>query len=247
MKVLGTIVSGFKRVFLGENILFKHISIFSLAGIFGMLRFHFDGANPTENISQYLIFLLLYVAIGLYFSGYMLSFCHNCFDEDSQNILPEFDEKPVGILLSVITLVIAWFLYILLFSILGIIPILGWIFMLVCCFTWFPFLGFINIAYSKNFSKEGLYNIKLPFTYAKHSFGTYVAFALTLMVIGIIVYLPLIIATVCSAVMNDMNIGTYFGVSVITVIGCYLATIYTFVWQYCLVQIYKEKILPNLE
>jgi hypothetical protein len=261
MNAIETISTGLKRTFLGKDALWKHISIFSLIGMLAMLYLYVFEGNPFnslstgkisyENMHFNPIFFILLIIIWIYIFGYSYNIIHNYFDESNQNAMPELNEKHFKVFFSALPLIIVWSIYQFIFSVISVIPILGWIVGIVGAIVWTPFINFIFIAYGKNFSTKGLYKITLPLTYMKHSIKTCIVFGLVFFFVYLI---PLFIATAIIVtlisfifILLNINIDeTLTGYIAFLFVG-YLFYIIAIVWQYCMVQIYKEEILPNLD
>ena len=254
MNVFELIVDGIKKIFSGPNVLFKHISLFALVGISSVVQTHFEllketlSKGPTAVLPDFTTVIggiVIMVAISIYFSGYSLRFMHNAYNDYEDNILPEIDEKPIGTFFKAFPLIFVWVLWIILTYIVGIIPIIGWIGLIVMFFIWYPFIQFVFIAYAKDFNRKGLFRYTFPIDCMKHSFGTVFVCGLAFILLWIIALIPCVIILFTFALGENSNstLSTYLcGI----LIG-YSAFIIQMIWIYCAVQIYREKILPEIE
>ena len=107
------------------------------------------------------------------------------------------------------------------------------------------FIQFVYIAYAKHFNTFGLYNIKLPIKYCKLAFGSVIVLGLLFIPIGICAMIPSFVVGLALGLSggSDTSTAMYAG----GLLGGYLGFVVQMVWIYCTVQIYKEKIEPNLD
>ena len=145
---------------------------------------------------------------------------------------------------------IVWFIYVLiaiLFSValmsnkslLLVVGIFLFLFILFLC----AFVNFVYIAYLKNFDSKGLYNITLPFKYMKYSFSDFVLLGLLFIPVYGVAMTP---SFIVGLLFGLMGVKTIMALYAGGILGGYLGFIVQIVWYYCLVQIYRDKIEPNL-
>lgn len=245
---IGLIVDGFRRIFSGPNVLAKQVSLFALTGFTSLITSHFkllEAQNSLPDLSSIVLSIIALIVLGIYMGGYVLNYMHNCFEDNNPEILPDIDGKHFGTFFGALPLYFVWFLWIFLVNLLAIIPILGWIVLLVLFIMWVPFIQFVYIAYSKRFNRFGLYNIKLPIKYCKLAFGNVIVLGLLFIFIGICAMIPSFVVGLTLGLSggSDTSTGMYAG----GLLGGYLGFVVQMVWLYCMVQIYREKIEPNLD
>lgn len=245
---IGLIVDGFRRIFSGSNVLAKQVSLFALTGIVSLVSSHFEllkAQSSLPDLSNIGLSIIAVIVIGIYMGGYVLNYMHNCYDDNNPEILPDIDGKHFGTFLGALPLYLVWFLWVILVYLLAIIPILGWIALLVLFIMWVPFIQFVYIAYAKHFNTFGLYNIKLPIKYCKLAFGSVVVLGLLFIPIGICAMIPSFVVGLALGLSggSDTSTAMYAG----GLLGGYLGFVVQLVWAYCMVQVYKEKIEPNLD
>lgn len=265
MKIIDTVVQGFKQVFSGKDILKKHLFLFIIAGIITIpatyLQLLSDTLKETKditiiNIPLFIIALLVMIGFGIYMGGYNLIFCHNAFKKDEKNTLPEFTFKePFKIFLNALPLMIAWFIYVLIafalmiaffigFSAYAIIRVIN----LIAIAYFSSFIQFVLIAYTKYYNKAGLFDITILSKFIKHSIKEFTLTALLFIPIlwiaaasfgGFITTIAAIIGIIASS-SKDVNIAIY----ITGVFYGYAQVVIQLVWYYCLVRIYDETISP---
>ncbi len=160
--VLATI----KKLYSGEGAVVKHICWFVLAFLGVILQAPSSSSvSSPADIGGLLALSAIPIIYGLvltiYSFGYNCIIMHNRFEEEGKplgfDILPEFDILPFKITGRAFVLIIVWMLYSLLLAIVIAIPILGiFIYLAVV-----PFIAFAQVAYSKEFKTEGLYNLSI--------------------------------------------------------------------------------------
>lgn len=257
MNVIDIMIDGFKKVYSGKNILSKQIFMFLIIAILSVSTVNVQiMANTIEktkeipNISQLLICLAITIIIGIYTGGYNLLFSHNAFNRENKDILPEITFTPFKVFLKTLPLMIIWSLYILVAiffsmflisskSLLTVLGIFLFLFLLFLC----AFVNFVYIAYIKNFDSNGLFNITLPFKYMQKSFSDFVLLGLLFIPVYGVAMTPSFIVGLLFGLMGAKTIMALYAGGIL---GGYLGFIVQIVWYYCLVQIYREKIEPNL-
>lgn len=257
MNVIDIMVDGFKKVYSGKNVLLKHLLMFIIISILSIATVNvqiiadtIEKTKELTNISQLFVYLGITILIGIYTGGYNLLFSHNSFAKDNKDILPDINFTPFKVFFKTLPIMIVWFIYVLiaiLFSValmsnkslLLILGIFLFLFILFLC----AFVNFVYIAYLKNFDSKGLYNITLPFKYMKYSFSDFVLLGLLFIPVYGVAMTPSFIVGLLFGLMGIKTINVlYIG----AILGGYLGFIVQIVWYYCLVQIYRDKIDPNL-
>lgn len=249
MDVLGIIIDGFKKVFKCDNALLKHVSIFALTGLLALnssnMKTLTNFASTASDVSGVLWGGLLALAISIYLCGYSLKFMHNAFNQEDFNILPEIDANPFSVFLGALPLVLLWIVYVVLICFIGIIPFLGWAVILIFLPVISVFLQFVYIAYSKHYMANGLFNLFIPFTFAKHSWFDMLLFGLFFLPVYICAFLPVVILAIILIFTAPTNSTLASGAG--SILGGYIGFVVQLVWVYCMVQVYKEKIEPNMD
>lgn len=251
MNLLKITAKGFRRTFCGSNAHIKHLSLFLLTGIISAASLYIQiiseiYKNP-QNIPNLNIFtsaLIVLFVFGIYLIGYTFIYMHNSFDEQQEEIMPAFNDKPFRIFFNSFPLILTWGFYIIAacaaagFMAVGTdFKILGILFLIAILLV-SPFVQFVFTAYCKNFDKKGLYDITLPFKFLPSTIGPLVILGLLFIVIYFASLIPSFLAGLILALsgVKNQNIIMYTG----ALIGGYLGTIVQLVWYYCLVQLYKK-------
>lgn len=158
------VLATLKRFYTEDGAAIKHICWLVLSFIGAMISM--PGTNGTTPdldtmYSTNFISMIFGLILTIYSLGYNSIIMHNRFEEEGKNvglnIMPEFDILPFKIFGRAFILAIVWMIYSLLLGILWLIPILGWIVYLIIA----PFIAFIQVAYSKEFITDGLYNFAI--------------------------------------------------------------------------------------
>ncbi|OLA77837.1 MAG: hypothetical protein BHW55_03595 [Candidatus Melainabacteria bacterium 35_41] len=256
MNVFDMVIDGFKKVFTGKNALIKHIFIILITSVISLVSVYFQIlAETAEKASEmpefpfktFIIALIVMFIAGIYLSGYNFQFMHNAFNNESDEILPEFTGKPYSIFWRAFPVMLVWTLYIIAAMSLCIsLFFAGPIFIVVGIILFFAiliisaFVQFIYIGFAKHYSREGLYNISLPVKYLKLTFEPFALMALLFIPIYSAAMSPSFFLGMFMGLsgIKDVNMIMYAG----GVLGGYLGFVVQLVWYYGLVQIYKEKI-----
>lgn len=249
---IGLIVNGFKRIFSGQDAFAKHLSLFAITGFYSLgtvylqdLSEQMKNAAVVPNLQLPIMALVLLFIVGIYMCGYLIRFWHNSYDDNNPSILPDIDGKAFGTFFKALPLYIVWFLWIVIVQILGLIPIVGWIGLIILLFIWIPFIQFVFVAYAKYFNAKGLYKISLPIGYAKKSFGSVVILGLLFIPVWIVAMLPAFVIGFVFGLLGGTD--TTFIMYVGGLLTGYLGFLIQLCWSYCIVQIYREKIEPDLD
>lgn len=258
MNVIDLMVDGFKRVYSDANAITKHIWLFVITGIVSVMSVYVQNAaeamektKELGSLNGLLICLLLTIVIGIYMGGYNLLFSHNSFNNEKEHSLPEINIKPFKVFWDALPLMIVWTLYV--FAAIGLafaflashsFLIIFGIFLILAVLFICAFIQFIYTSYSKNFNKTGLYNISLPFKYIKFTFSDFVLLGLLFIPVYSVAMTPSFIVGLIMGLsgVKDVSVAMYAG----GILGGYLSFVVQLVWYYCLVQIFKEKIEPNM-
>ena len=245
--MFGNVINGFVSIFSGKNIIAKHL-VLLLISIFSYWIYTINGANKTASITMLIIAFLLSLAFSMFFGGYLLSFVHNAFDGELKNKLPEITFKHFNVFFGAIPLYIVWGIYYSLFSLLLAaiaIPFLlknmfvGIIFIIIL-FLWSMFFPFIYIGYAREFKVNGLFNISIIFKYFKYTCKDIFILALIFVPTVLLIFAIPLFLLWATKILFDINV--IFNVSLY-----YFGIIINFAWHYCLVQIYKDNILPQID
>ena len=244
MNVFRLIGDGFRKIYSSNNIAIKHVWLLVLIGIVPVVFLY--SLNFTNVVAAKNIRFLTALVISIYLCGYNLELVHNSFTE--KDILPELGFNHFGLFFKALPLILTWTFYIITVSIVAgllmaskISLIIGLLLILVLVFV-SSFLQFVFVEFSKNYDAKGLYGILQPFKYVK-TFGYLLLLGLLFIPIYIILSsIPAFIFGFVAGLLTgeDSNLVFYGG----GFIGGYFGFIVGMVWNYCLVQVYKEKFEP---
>ena len=242
------IKDAFKRIYSpGENTFIKHTILFVLTGITSIFSVVLNEYSKQQSIDTInwiwaMVGVLFLIGITIYLIGYNLTLMHNSFDEFKNDIVPEIDKSHFSVFGKAFPLIFAWFSYGILFYIAGLLVTLalGINFinviagsMLVAIGVIGIFLQFVYVKFAKNFERKGLYSIALPIKYIQPT-------VLALFKLWI-KFIPLLILNIIlSFFAEGHNVFAY----IFTAISGYVSFISGFIYSFCLVQIFKEKIEP---
>lgn len=253
MNIINLIANGFKKLFSGNNTLFKHLILFLITGLLSLISLHFEFiSNQIKNTKVMPDFtgiaagILALIIIGIYLCGYNFKFMHNALCENIEEILPDFNGDPFKIFFNVLPLIIVWTVYVLIAILISVMlfinPLLipAGVTAIIAIAFFCTFIQFIYVEYARNFNSTGLFNITLPFKYIKSTIGPLVLLGLLFIPIYILSMFPSFLTGLILGLtgIKDKFILMYSG----AVIGGYCGFIVQLVWYYCIVQIYKEKI-----
>ena len=230
-----------------EDCFFKHSILFVLTGITSIFSVALNEFSKQKEIDQSswtwaMLGVLFLILLSIYIIGYSFNIMHNSFDENKKDILPEFDKSNIVTFIKAFPLLFVWFLYIMFFIIGG--TILGLFLgkelmpIIVVAISIFVgilgiFLQFVYVRFSKYFEKRGLFNITRPFKYIKPTFGS--LFKLW------IKFIPFFILNV---ILGALAEGNSLFAYIFTAISGYISCVSGFIYSFCVVQIYKEKVEP---
>ncbi len=257
MNIASTFFEGWKKIFTGSNIGVKHLCLFVLTGIISSFTTRFNlisdaakALNVLPDMSGMGWGLLLAFVIGIFLMGYGFIFMHNCYGENPENLLPDFSWEAFKVFWKSLPLIIVWALYVLIAGVVGIsllitpfMTILGVIIFALLGFTC-VFIQFIYAIYCENYDKKGLFNILMPFKCIRYSLGETIMLGLLAIAAYILAFIPLVLLIIIFSLagIRGDEISYISGI-----IGGYFAFVMQFVWNYCLVKIYIEKIKPKLQ
>lgn len=244
MAGFGMIAEGFKKIFSGPQIGVTHICLFALSGIISVVSIMMQNAVKAKafpGLDVLIIGIILFIAVSIYLGGYTYKFMHNSFYPERESYLPDFDGEPFKLFLKALPLAFVWGLYYIVLGLLCfvvkilIIPVIFMILIIA------PFISFIFVAFSKHFETKGLYNPVLPFKFFPEAFGDVIVLGLCFIPIWIISAIPSMIIGVMIG-LSGAKADNSFAIYASGIIGGYLGILFQYVWCYCLVQIFKEKL-----
>lgn len=260
MNIPETICEGFVKVFFTRDGFLKHTCLFALTGLLSFISTYFrtlsenikTGAENTD-ISSFLGYIIAgiiaTIVISLYLAGYNLKFQHNSFNTNSNEIMPDFDGNPIGVLFKALPLMIVWGIYYVIimvtigFFFTNPLVILIGILMIIFAMLYFPFMQFIFVAYAKNYDHKGLFNIFLPLSYIKPAFVSLMICGLLFIFIWIA---AMIIPFFAGLIMGIFGVSSTITIATGGIIGGYLGAVIQLIWVYCIVQIYRNDIEPEI-
>ncbi len=234
---------GFKKVFSGEHAWLTHISLFAICGICSVITTIFQETAKTKMTPDFGLALfgaILVFILYLYLTGYNVAFMHKSF-YDEETGLPDIDEKPLIVFSKVLPLLITWIFYFIAAILLSafvkilIIPVI--ILLLIIS----PFVSFVFVAFSKEYSAKGLFNIALPFKYFVPTLSSIVIQGLCFIPLWILAIIPAVLVVMLlniAGVKTNSGIPAYF----VAMIGAYISFIIQMLWNYSLVQIFRDKL-----
>lgn len=254
MNAIKLITDGYRKIFSGPNALLKNISLFALTGLLTAISLYFESFKAVKNLPTDINFSAFFAAsagliiLAVYIGGYTYKFMHKAFFETEEELLPDFNLEPIGLFLKALPLIIVWLIYLIIM--IGIVTVgmaismfigivLGILFL--CMAT---FLSFIFVAYCENFNAKGLFNIILPFKFIAPTIGMVAILGILFIPVGILSMVPSVLAGLILGIIGyaDTNIPAYVG----GLLGGYFGLLAQFVWYYCLVQVYKERLRPMM-
>ncbi len=242
-----------RRIYSGESALVKHIILFILVGIPVMLSSPLNEISKTKNIDSGALWLslsalIVMMFISIYTCGYFYGVIKNSFNETSEELLPDFNITWFKVFFKGFPLQITWCAYSLCFIIIWVISaklcafiipprlsiIITLSIFLLFIIIFAMMLPFVFVMFAKEYKRDGLYRISIPFSYIKQTFKSV-----------ILLYLKLIPMFLVFGILGILGNGTtvfsYFMASV----AAYIGMIIQYIVHFCYVQIYKEKILSN--
>ncbi len=233
------IIEGVKKLYMGPNKA-ETQTMLVVFSVFTMLL----GLNPSLPNS------LIVIAAAIYIGGWQFKFLHNAFEDEFE--LPRLDASMFSVFFKAFPLIIVWTVYAMIVGLVllavaiaatSIFPglasgpglfslaaVLGIVLLLYMVFAFFIF-----IAYSKDYSKDGLWNMLLPIKFMEKYFVKTVVLTLIMLAITVSCYLAASLLTKF-ALGNGFVIGEYL----LEFLSGYIAIVVGYGYDYCLVQIYKE-------
>lgn len=239
------IAQGFKKVYSGPQFGLNHICLFALSGIISVISLMFQNtskAKASPDFSLLIIGAVLLFAISIYLGGYTYKYMHNCFYPEKESYLPDFDGEPFALFFKALPLVFAWGLYFFLIALICLIIKALIIPAIILFLIITPFISFIFVAFSKNFDTSGLFNPILPFKFFPQAFGDIVVLGLCFIPLWIAASIPSVISGVIMGISGTGTETNSYILYAAGILGGYIGLIFQFVWNYCLVQIYKDKL-----
>ena len=229
---MAEVLKTLKRFYTEDGAMLKHVVWLVLSFICVILQM------PSESGNTSVLSVIFGLVLTIYTFGYNSIIMHNRFEEEGKsrhiNIMPEFDQLPFKIFGRAFILVIVWFIYSLLFLL---IPILGWIVA--------PFVIFVQVAYSKEFKTEGLYNAALIVKFLRLFWVPAILFWFRLFLCGLVFIGVLALIGFLSGAFDIMSIMMSGQIPplliAIIVLIQYFSTVLGFVSAYGLTDIYLKK------
>lgn len=244
------IKEAFKRIYTNsEDCLMKHSIFFFLTGIVSIFSVELNKLSEQKNVdpSNFGIIvagLFLFIVLSFYIYGYNLNVMHNSFDLSKKDILPNFNLSHFKTFFKSLPLILVWGIYFILITLAGITIgaateqgqagaiVAMFITGLIGCALSIC-LQLVFVKYTKFFKLKGLFNIALPFKYAK------LAFPNLCKLWG--KFIPIIILNV---ILNVLANGSSLLAYIFTAIGAYVSGVAGFIYSFCIVQIFEEDIAP---
>lgn len=238
--------AAFRKIYSGPDVVFKHLVLCFVGGIGTIFAVQYEAfKHGGQVIGNGLLYLMILGFCVLFFVmpwivGYMLELCHNSFDDRKSHILPELSFSYIGDFYRALPLFFCWgFLYPLI-MILSLAVITGMLLpKTIAVFVCVPIIliytispMFIYIRYSKDYDTSDLYNPMLPFKFVLPTIINVILLSFNLSIIAFLVFLGVGLITRFHLPENVMYVVTG-----------YLSTIFYFVFAFCLVQIYREKLV----
>lgn len=249
MNFFGIIIDAFNAVFRTENVLFKHISLFALTGFLALnssnMKTLTSFTSTASDVSNVFFSGLLALVVSIYLAGFTIKFMHNSFGDETPDFMPDIDLNPFGIFLGALPLILLWIVYIVLSCVVAIIPFLGWVLAIVFIPVLSIFLQFVYIAYAKEYRATGLFNLFIPFTFAKYTVGSLFLAGLMFIPVYVVAFVPIVILAV--VLVFIMSTASSVPECICSILCGYVGYVVQLVWSYCMVQVYREKVEPNVD
>ncbi len=241
------IKAAIKRIYSSKKDCFmKHSILFAITGVSSIFSVAINEVSKQKELDPTswgwavagIVFLFI---LGAYIIGYNVNFMHNSFDEDRNDILPEFNKTHWNTFGKVFPLLLVWTIYFVVAIIAGVftslmLPEVGQI-ALVAIIIAVSFIGiflqFVYARYSRCFSKRGLFNITLPIKYISKTGPS--LFKLW------IKFIPFFILNI---ILGALAVGHSVFAYILTAISGYISFVVNLIYAFCIVQIYKEKVEP---
>lgn len=207
---MARVIETVKKIYTSEGAAVKHICWLVLAILGTILSMQpTTTASPTPAdllglLAGSAISIIYGLALTIYTFGYNCIIMHNRFQEEGKplgfSILPEFDILPFKIFGRAIVLIIVWLLWSIIISLAAIVPLVGIIF----CMIVMPFIGFVQVAYSKEFKTDGLFSLAILSKFLRLFWIDAVWWWFRLFLLGLGIYA--ILGILCGALgLFDMN------------------------------------------
>ena len=237
---------GFKKIFSGEHSWLTHISLFAICGICSVITTLFQETAKTKMTPDFGLAIfggILVFVLYLYLTGYSLTFMHKSFYEDEAG-LPDVDERPFITLAKALPLLITWMFYYIATILLSVFVKILIIPVIVLLLIISPFVSFVFVSFSKEYNIKGLFNIILPFKYFVPTLSSIVIQGLCFIPLWILALIPTVLVVI---LLNIAGVKTSSGLPayMVAMIGAYISFIIQMLWNYSLVQIFKDKIDIN--
>lgn len=239
-----------RKIYSGENTLTKHMILFVLTAVPAMLSLPLNNISKVKDIDtgtvgMSLLALVLMLVISIYLCGYLYELVKNSFDETREEILPEFDKDKFTLFWKGFPLQLVWGLYLIGFVLIWLLAytlcrmvispaaaaIITFGIFIIFMFFFCIMIPFITVRFAKEYKRNGLYDIRIPFRDMKKAMDSVIWLCVKL--------LPLfLLYLIISMFGKDPSVLGY----IMAGIGAYVAAISQYIMHFCYVQIYKEKL-----
>jgi len=246
---MSKLLEGTRRIYSGNGIIIKHL-LFMLLGLMVVLATQ----NPY--------FLILYLPLVFYMSGYGYKFINNVFNNETV-ILPEINKEPIFIMQAKFPIIM--FLLAMLFEIPERIGLSEYLLALigVVAVLYAYIATILGIGYAKNFDVKDILNVFNVFKFKDYTVTIFkLIWILLLIIISVIFLIEVITPTVAFMIfpeLMDLNYGSTahdkWGILAIIApqwqgmvsvaldtILVYFLFVAGFVWTYDFSKIYQSKI-----
>lgn len=262
-------MDAFKDVFRGENCFAKHVNLLALSGICGILSLMAQSYSsqmknvPPESVTTASLGHFLLIAFGFFIASFICSVFLQGFYQtfinkkwNNEEGLPEFCGAMWGRGFKSYALIIVWSIILaIIFAILG--------FVLAMITAAAPFIGipllviagvvlimmsaglvFLQIALAKEYNLEGLFNLKLPFVYIKHSIKSLTITGLKFIIPCLLMFAIIFVVAGIGGFIIAFFGGTAkeFGEVVGAILGAYFGAVINLAWYSCLLEIFQNEI-----
>lgn len=244
------VLATLKRIYTEDGAIVKHLSWLVLAAIGAILSMQSPSTStsPAELMSLIggsIVSMVYGLILTIYTFGYNCIIMHNRFEEETKSgtipIMPEFDILPFKIFRRAIVLVIVWIIWAIVISLTSIVPIIGLIF----CLIVMPFIGFVQVAYSKEFKTEGLFSMALIAKFMRLFWVDAIWWWFRMFILGLVIYGILIAICSMTGLLNIQSIMLTGQVppslNVLNAIIQYISVVLGFINAYGMADIFVKK------
>lgn len=243
-----------KKIYHGKNVLFNHISLFSLLGVMtivlnnyassviGSVYGAYFGFPPINNVELY-IDIIVGLMLFIFFTGYCYKFVNSLYN-DAEGI-PDLSLSSYTVFVKMFPLFIMWGLYILTLSMAGLvffrIDTLSFYIYYSIIICLLPFVKLIFVIFAKDFKfNSELYNPLMLFKVLDKSLGDVIFLSIEALILSIlpcvIVYLFFHYSNIIEnpSVKLGLRLGGFC-------FGVYFFNIIKYIYSIGLVKIAKSK------